>query len=79
MAKSNFYQIERIENGIRIIYYNGETACELRGGNCILIAMTFASLRKTSEQRADDYLAGVIAGLHHCTATQSIPDIGVPF
>lgn len=52
---------------------------ELRGGNSILIAMTFASLRNHSEARADDYLAGVIAGLHHCILTRSIPDLGVPF
>lgn len=71
------FQVEGIEeqpNGaIRIKYFNGITACELRGGSAITIATTFSNLKRHSEQRADDYISGVVAALNHCALTQAIP------
>jgi hypothetical protein len=70
------FQIEGIEGqtfAIRIKYFNGITACELRGGSAITIATTYSNLSRHSEQRADDYISGVIAAINHCSLTRFIP------
>lgn len=70
------YHIEGIEGekeGIRIFFYDGSLACELRGGFVLLITATYWSLMDKSPERASDYLAGVMAGLNHCIQTQAIP------
>ncbi len=63
------YSIEDISDGgqpiIRVIFHDGQTAAELRGGNAGVVALTFENLRRQDERRADDYMAGVMAGLFH--------------
>jgi len=65
------YSIEEIgggegtERGVRVLFHDGQTVAELRGGNASVIALTFENLRRQDERRADDYMAGVVAGLCH--------------
>lgn len=69
------YSIEEIEGGVRVKYHDGQNLCELRGGNAAVIALTFQNMSSQSEQRGDDYMAGVMAALTHSVMTRSIPDV----
>lgn len=44
-------------------------------GMTLLIAMTFKNLQQQSQQRADDYMAGVLIGVTHCIVAGT-PTIG---
>ena len=58
--------------GVRIMLETGDLCCELRNkdgdpmqGNALVISATYCHLRSTGGTRADDYLAGIVAGFNH--------------
>lgn len=65
------YSIEEIsdgaERGIRVVFHDGQTVAELRGGNALVIGLSFENLRRQDERLADEYMGGVIAGVCHMT------------
>ena len=65
------YRIEGIgegaPEGFRVLFHDGQTVAELRGGNALVIALSFEGLRRLDERLADEYMAGVIAGICHMT------------
>lgn len=67
------YSIEELnsdpERRIRVLFHDGQTVVELRGGNAAVIALTFENLKTHDEMRADDYMAGVVAGIIHTVMT----------
>ena len=67
--------IEGKQDEIRIKYINDVIACELRGGSALSISLTYDSLKRHSEQRADDYISGVVAGINHCAITGQAPKV----
>lgn len=72
------YRIENIDgkpSEIRI--FNGDSffVAELRGGNTLNIAGQFAALQRVDEKRADDYMAGIVSALTHCSMVNEVPAI----
>ena len=65
------YSIEEIndgaERGVRVLFHDGQTVAELRGGNALVIGLSFENLRRQDERLADEYIAGVVAGICHMT------------
>ena len=65
------YSIEEIgegaQPGVRVLFHDGRTVAELRGGYALVIALSFENLRRLDERLADEYMAGVIAGIVHMT------------
>jgi hypothetical protein len=66
------YSIEEIreegaQRGFRVLFHDGQVTAELRGGYALAIAISFENLRRQDERLADEYMAGVIAGICHMT------------
>lgn len=71
------YSIEEIVEGtrpaFRVLFHDGQTVAELRGGNALVIAISFENLRRQDERLADEYMAGVMAGIFHMTVLMHGP------
>ncbi len=78
-SSPRIYHLEEIPGGFRIVHLNGLMLFELRGGNYLVIGMTFANLQSRDPRRADDYITGVLAGLTHCFMTQTVPAVEVGY
>ena len=59
------YELRLDADGIYLVYLNGHQVIKLEAGFAEVIVMTFENL-KQFEHRADDYMAGVCAGIMHC-------------
>lgn len=64
------FEIESNHAGV-VIRNGGAIVGSLRSGNVALIVYTFQNLKQQDPQRADDFIAGVMAGLNHCVMTNS--------
>lgn len=61
----SIYQLRQDADGIVLVYQAGNQVIKLEGGSSELIVMTFLNMQGYGEQRADDYMAGVVAGIIH--------------
>lgn len=68
-----FYTVELTATGGIRVRSGDFVHCELHEGNVPAIFATFHNLRVASSQRADDYAAGLVSGLVHCSLTGEAP------
>jgi hypothetical protein len=59
------YSIESIAPSTVVVKQLGSVVMNLAGDNAVAIALTFTAMQKSSPQRGDDYMAGVLAACVH--------------